>query len=66
MEQEQKRITTVPFELAQKFRSMPWVNEIKAETFMTYTSKMKDKRPYSVKLRRKYGWSYRLTWVAVT
>jgi hypothetical protein len=44
MEQEQKRIKTVPFELTKEFTSMPWLIEIKATTFMPYRPTTKDKR----------------------
>jgi len=42
-DQEQKPMESMPFELTQEFKPMPWFSEITAKTCMTYTPTMKDK-----------------------
>ncbi|CAF3353066.1 unnamed protein product [Rotaria sp. Silwood1] len=44
VQKEQKLNEPIPFELSIELTTMPWLNEIKAKTCMTYTPTVKDKQ----------------------
>jgi hypothetical protein len=51
-EQKQQEQKSVPFQLTQEFKPMPWLNEINAKTCMTYTPTAKDQKLATDKFNR--------------